>query len=66
MSSGAAMDGAMKKILGAGVAAVMVLGAILAVNAARLGSRQIDVARNDEASPPVLAAAQRLAQAVRF
>lgn len=48
------------------VAMAAVLVAILLFNAMRFGSRQIDVPRNDEAAPAVAAAAQRLAQAVRF
>jgi carboxypeptidase PM20D1 len=56
----------MKKWVGAVVAAVAVLAAVLAFNAARFGSRQIEVARNDESVPDAAAAAQRLAQAVRF
>ena len=47
-------------------AALMALAAVLAVNALRMSSRQIDVPRNDEVAPAVEAAAQRLARAVRF
>ena len=56
----------MKKWIGAVVAAAVLLAAVLAFNAARYGSRQIDVARNDEAGPDAAPAVQRLAQAVRF
>ena len=56
----------MKKWASAVAATAAVLAAIVSFNAARLGSRQIDVPRNDEAAPAAAAAAQRLAQAVRF
>ncbi|MEK6208903.1 MAG: M20 family peptidase [Pseudomonadota bacterium] len=56
----------MKKWASAVVATAAVLAAVLSFNAARFGSRQIDVPRNDEAAPAAEAAAQRLAQAVRF
>ncbi len=56
----------MKKWTCAVIAAAVVLAAVLSVNAARFGSRQIDVPRNDEAAPDAAAAVQRLAQAVRF
>jgi carboxypeptidase PM20D1 len=56
----------MRKWIGAVIAAAAILAAILSINAARFGSRQIDVPRNDEASPDIAGAAQRLAQAVRF
>lgn len=56
----------MKKWASAAAATAAVLAAVLSFNAARFGSRQIDVPRNDEAAPAAAAAAQRLAQAVRF
>ena len=56
----------MKKWASAVVATASVLTAVLSFNAARFGSRQIDVPRNDEAAPAAAAVAQRLAQAVRF
>ena len=56
----------MKKWIGAVVAAVALLAAVLAFNSARFGSRQIQVARNDEAVPDAAPAVQRLAQAIRF
>ena len=56
----------MRKWTRAVIAAAAVLAAVLSFNAARFGSRQIDVPRNDEAAPDAAAAAQRLAQAVRF
>ena len=56
----------MKKWAGVAAGAFAVLVAVVWFNAARMGSRQIDVARNDEAAPPATQAAQRLAQAVRF
>ncbi len=56
----------MKKWVGAMIMTAAVLVAVLSFNAIRLGSRQIAVPRNDEAAPAAAAAAQRLAQAVRF
>ena len=56
----------MKQWVSAAAAAAALLAAIISINAVRLDSRQIDVARNDEAAPAAAAAAQRLAQAVRF
>ena len=56
----------MKKWIGAVVATVALLAAVLAFNAARFTSRQIEVARNDEAVPDAVPAVQRLAQAIRF
>ena len=56
----------MKKWITAVFAAAFVLAAVLVFNAAQFTSRQIDVARNDEAAPDTAGAAQRLAQAVRF
>ena len=56
----------MKKWITAVFAAAFVLAAVLVFNAAQFTSRQIDVPRNDEAAPDPAAAAQRLAQAVRF
>ncbi len=56
----------MKKWASAVLATAAVLAIVLALNAARYGSRQIDVARNDEVAPAAATVAQRLAQAVRF
>jgi carboxypeptidase PM20D1 len=56
----------MKKWAGLAAIVMAVLAAVVCFNAARMGSRQINVARNDEAAPPTEAAAQRLAHAVRF
>ena len=56
----------MNKWAGVAAGAIAVLAAAVAFNASRLGSRQIELARNDEMAPPAAAAAQRLAQAVRF
>jgi carboxypeptidase PM20D1 len=56
----------MKKwVVMAGIAFILLI-AVLAINALRMPGRQIDVPQNDEGAPPVEAAAQRLAQAVRF
>jgi carboxypeptidase PM20D1 len=56
----------MKKWISAVIAAVVVLVIVVSINAARFGSRQIDLPRNDEAAPDTMALAARLAQAVRF
>src|SRR3954465_8860857 len=56
----------MRKSSGVAVLAVAVVIAVLAVNAVRLRSRQVETAQNNEVPPPAAAAAQRLAQAVRF
>ncbi len=56
----------MKKWAGAIALLFMVLAAIVAINASRLHSSQIRVAANNEVSPSIGAASQRLAQAVRF
>jgi len=56
----------MKKWVRVAAFAVAIALAVLGINAARMGSRQIDVPRNDETAPAIEAAAQRLAQAVRF
>ena len=56
----------MKKWIGAVVAAVALLAAVLAFNATRFTSRQIEVARDHEAVPDAAPAVQRLAQAIRF
>jgi carboxypeptidase PM20D1 len=56
----------MKKSSSVAVLILAVVIAVLAVNALRLRSRQVEVAANDEVVPPAAAAAQRLAQAVRF
>ena len=56
----------MKRLTGAVVVVLAVLAAVLAFNAVRFSSRQIDVPRNAEAAPDVASMAQRLAQAVRF
>ncbi len=48
------------------VAAPILLALLLAFNAARLSSRQIEVPRADERGPDAMQAAQRLAQAIRF
>src|SRR5579859_2165133 len=56
----------MKKPVSAVLAALALLAAVLSFNAARFGSRQIHVPPNDEATPAMSAAAQRLAQAVHF
>jgi carboxypeptidase PM20D1 len=66
MPPGVATEVPMKKWVSAVVATVAVLAAVLSFNAARFGSRQIDVSPNDEATPAMPAAVQRLAQAVRF
>jgi carboxypeptidase PM20D1 len=66
MPSGIAPEGSLKKWVRAVIATAAVPAAVLAFNAARIGSRQIDIARNDEAAPAAAVAAQRLAQAVRF
>jgi carboxypeptidase PM20D1 len=46
--------------------AIAILVAIVLFNTTRFGSRQIDVARNDEAAPDAAAAVQRLSRAIRF
>ena len=56
----------MRKWSGVALVTVALVIAVLAVNTVRLRSRQVDVAPNVEVSPPPAAAAQRLAQAVRF
>src|SRR5437868_3802928 len=56
----------MRKSSGVAVLTVALVIAVLAVNALRLRSKQVDVAPNAEVAPPAAAAAQRLAQAVRF
>ncbi len=56
----------MKKWAGAIAVLFALLAAIVAINASRLRSSQIQVAANNESPPPVAAASQRLAQAVRF
>ncbi|MEO8166463.1 MAG: M20/M25/M40 family metallo-hydrolase, partial [Betaproteobacteria bacterium] len=56
----------MKKWVGVIAILLAALAAVVAINASRLRSNQIQVAPNDELSPPVAAAAQRLAQAVRY
>src|SRR3954469_8225465 len=56
----------MRKSSGVALLILAVAIAVLAVNALRLRSRQVEVAANDEVAPPAAAAAQRLAQAVRF
>src|SRR5579859_1325981 len=56
----------MKKPVSAVLAALALLAAVLSFNAARFGSRQIHVPPNDEATPAMPAAVQRLAQAVHF
>ncbi|MFL6582188.1 MAG: M20 family peptidase [Burkholderiales bacterium] len=56
----------MRKSSGVALLILAVVIAVLAVNALRLRSRQVEAAANDEVVPPIAAAAQRLAQAVRF
>ena len=56
----------MKKWIGAVIAVAAFFAAVLAFNEARFGSRQIDVARNDESAPDAAPAVRRLAQAIRF
>src|SRR5262245_59805644 len=56
----------MKRLAIAVLAAFIVLAVIVAINAARSGSRQISVARNDEAAPAIDQAARRLSDAIRF
>jgi carboxypeptidase PM20D1 len=56
----------MKRLTGTVAVILVFLAAVLAANAVRFSSRQIDVSRNAEAAPDVAAMAQRLAQAVRF
>src|SRR4026208_967999 len=56
----------MKKWVRVAAFAIAIGLAIPGINAARMGSRQIDVPRNDETALPIEASAQRLAQAVRF
>ncbi|HVY08044.1 MAG TPA: M20 family peptidase [Burkholderiales bacterium] len=56
----------MKRLAIAVLAAFILVAAVVVINAARSGSRQITVARNDEAAPAVADAARRLAEAIRF
>ena len=46
--------------------AIAILVAIVLINTARFGSRQIEVARNAETAPDTGAAVQRLSRAIRF
>jgi carboxypeptidase PM20D1 len=46
--------------------AMAVLVAIMLFNTVRSGSRQLDVARNDEAAPDAVATVERLSRAIRF
>ncbi|MEO8006110.1 MAG: M20 family peptidase [Betaproteobacteria bacterium] len=57
---------AKKRTLQAIALAIAILVAIVLFNTARFGSRQIDVARNDETAPDTGAAVQRLSPAIRF
>ena len=56
----------MKRLAVALAAVALVLAAVVALNAARFGSKQIAAPRNDESAPPIEQAAARLAQSIRF
>ena len=46
--------------------ALVIIAAIVLFNTVRSGSRQLDVARNDEPAPDAVATVQRLSRAIRF